>query len=191
MKIRILGTILWALGRLIKRIDVLHLGWYMMGTGRRRSIPKWAWLHTLRVDDNGHGWFQPYSEHRTPRCRMLFNSIGKFKAKERRLLDRYAFYPPCSSSRTHGQNCDCAPEFKGWQNVTLYQYRWSDIRLKRVSTWLRDHFQNNYKSRKIFGVSCVLNYTSFEVSASDMLFADLGTPFYITGQIPEHVDVVT
>ena len=198
MKIRILGTILWMLGAVIRRIDVLHLGWYMMGTGRRRTLPLWAWAKTKRVDYNARGWFSPYVERRSPRARMLFNAMGKFKArdwidsdnaKRTSLLDTYVFYATCSSPRRHGQNCGCPTIVRDWNSVTLIDIRWSSIPILRLREWLRNSSRlRRGVTRQIFGgIDCTLSYAGLNFNASDEYFAERGTPFYITGQVPEHV----
>lgn len=188
MKIRILGTILWALGACIRRIDVLHLGWYMMGTGRKRTLPAWAWASVRLARNEGASWYVPEPTGEGKRTRMLFNAVGKFKAKGRVMLDRYVFYPICPSSNTHSLNCGCCEyEERAWQNITLYGIRWSDLRPRRIVKPIQNYFGHHQVNRMIRGFQFSVSRNAFTIATSDKTFADKGTPFYVTGMIPENV----
>jgi hypothetical protein len=118
---RIIGIILVGIGNILRRSDVLFLGYYLTGTGNTRSLPDYLYsgiITTLNqpflrpqymiinLGDVGHLMNVEDSEYT-----MLYNTVGKFWAKRDSnciyIKDVYEFYPLCEDASTHFKNCKC------------------------------------------------------------------------------------
>ena len=184
IKWRLIGLALKVYGRAFKRVHILWLGYYLLGSGKRRELPDWAWdkvtgLHRGSFRDAlaTRGWWTPSAA----RNYDLFNTVGKFVRRDERLLDRYAFYATCNAAMTHGMECEC--DDKSWNDVSI------DVKLKD----LKDYKQWTRLVRKVrVGPVQLRTYLSgrafrFEIETNDRIFADIGTPFYTTALIPSRL----
>ena len=183
---RLIGLALKVYGRAFKRCHMLWLGYYLLGSGKRRALPDWAWdgvtgMHRglYRDTPSTRGWFTPSGMEGSM---DMFNTVGKFIRRDDRLLDRYAFYPTCNKATTHGMTCDCDTE-RDWSDINV------SIKLREVGLFARW----TWATRKVtIGPVVARTYLSgralrFEIETSDRTFADVGRPFYTTGQIPSRL----
>jgi len=142
------------------------------------------------------GWEMPHDGDELGRS-DFFHTVGKYRWRLTKvdgghlysLLDRYLFYPTCSSSYDHGANCGCIR--RNWNEIQLGQIsfpiRWMPVWLqhkinathqKKFGPFRWDasciyNFQGEYKVKRIAGVTIC-------AETSDRIFEKMGKPFYTT-----------
>jgi len=179
---RLIGIILQVIGNILKRSNILFLGYYLASTGKTRSLP--VYVHDIVRDEFRpyHLWSDTYVPH-VFYGTILYSTIGKAWVRlDNNIIyikDKYIFYPTCEHSDIHFDDCTCIS--KTYADLTRLIYIPGKIVEFLCNTPVRD-FTKHITLGKYIRIR--LDVEHIEYVISDKFWVNKGKPFKVYCEIP-------
>lgn len=202
---RILGLVLYILGRVRHKTHYEWLGYYLLGSGKTKTLPRSAfseesWKSLVCNVRRDSKWWEPRLQDED----NIYHTVGKAWVRLSPygivLVDHYYFYACCDLGYIHNEHtCNCDEEAREWQDIDA-----GSIKIRGL--WLYHLVQRTYKTDNDWsnGMGTVfskwgvtirwgfylaqkctdLQGLQLDIILSDRIFADKGKPFYTTGFYP-------
>lgn len=174
----LIGYILQVIGNILKRSDILFLGYYLSGTGKTRALP--VYVHKLILEDLS--WFRQYCYPDTyiiykSYNDIIYHTIGKCWVKKDinyiYIKDVYMFYPICSECDKHFHDCTCEQKQFAVLNKHLFYIphklydRISDDTVIKINKYMKFEF----------------HFYALTLSINDKFWVNKGKPFDVYTEI--------
>jgi len=181
---RLIGIILQGIGSIRKRSDTLFLGYYLAGTGKKRSLPEYQNEAILKeCNQSAHYWEHDLSDTyivHTFHENHLYTTIGKAWVRRANhliyIMDTYKFYPLCRDADYHFSDCPCTS--KAYANL----YRDITIPEKISKLPILKKIRLDKKFGKYIRILYGWPVLGYEIS--DEFWVNKGKPFEIYSEIP-------
>lgn len=181
---KIVGYIMLGVGRVLRRLSLIHLGHYLTGRGGRRELPVERLrplLEKVYLPPGVSLYVVPgYADD------DLWHAVGKIRVRRvgdyALFLDYYLFYPVCPYMDGHGPACGCDSRLRRWETTPVY------VGAKPV-----DIIRPGFKKKATFGLfELEVRSVSWErprsmlsvsIAVRDEFFADKGKPFWSAARV--------